>query len=45
MLLVIQNNTFIMYPRSIRQVVSEILMHPNANFGNKYEIINYSQRR
>ena len=33
-------NTFIIYPRSIQQVVSEILMQPNANFGNKYEIMN-----
>ena len=34
------NNTFIIYPRSIQQVVSEILMQPNANFGNKYERLN-----
>lgn len=34
------NNTFMIYPRSIQQVVSEILMQPNANFGNKYEIMN-----
>ena len=34
------NNTFIIYPRSIQQVVSEILIQPNANFGNKYEIMN-----
>ena len=34
------NNTFIIYPRSIQQVVSEIMMQPNANFGNKYEIMN-----
>ena len=34
------NNTFIIYPRSIQQVVSETLMQPNANFGNKYEIMN-----
>jgi len=33
------NNTFIIYPYSIPQVISEILMQPNANFGNKYEII------
>lgn len=33
-------NTFIIYPRSIRQVVSDIMMQPNANFGNKYEIMN-----
>ena len=31
---------FLIYPRSIRQVVSEILMQPEANFGNKYEIMN-----
>lgn len=29
----------IIYPRSIRQVVAEILMQPNANYGNKYEIM------
>lgn len=34
------NNTFIIYPHSIRQIVSEILMQPNANYGNKYEIMN-----
>lgn len=34
------DNTFVIYPRSIRRVVSEILMHPDANFGNKYEIMN-----
>ena len=34
------SNTFIIYPRSIQQVVSEILLQPNANFGNKYEIMN-----
>lgn len=33
------DNTFIIYPRSIGQVVSRILMQPNANFGNKYEIM------
>ncbi len=33
------SDTFIIYPRSIRQVVSGILMQPNANFGNKYEIM------
>ncbi|CCX48883.1 uncharacterized protein BN813_00215 [Bacteroides sp. CAG:927] len=33
------DNTFIIYPRSIREVVSEILMQPKANFGNKYEIM------
>lgn len=38
MLLVMQT---ILYnnPRSIRQVVAEILMQPNANYGNKYEIM------
>lgn len=34
------DNTFLIYPRSIRQVVSAILMQPDANFGNKYEIMN-----
>lgn len=34
------DNTFIIYPRSIQQVVSEILIHPDANFGNKFEIMN-----
>lgn len=33
------NNTFIIYPCHIRQVVSEILMKPKADFGNKYEIM------
>lgn len=33
------NNTFIIYPRYIRQVVAEILMQPNANYGNKHEIM------
>lgn len=33
------DNTFIIYPRSIRRVVSEILKQPDANFGNKYEIM------
>lgn len=32
-------NTFIIYPRSISRVVSEIMMQPDANFGNKYEIM------
>ena len=32
-------NTFITYPRSIWRVVSEILKQPNANYGNKYEIM------
>jgi len=34
------NNTFIIYPSSISQVISEILRQPDAKFGNKYEIIN-----
>lgn len=34
------DNTFIIYSHSIRQVVSEILRQPDANFGNKYEIMN-----
>lgn len=34
-----ENNTFIIYPCSIRQVVDEILMQPKANYGNKYEIM------
>lgn len=34
------DNTYIIYPRSIRQVISEILRQPDANFGNKYEIMN-----
>ncbi len=34
------DNTFIIYPHSIRQVVSDILTQPDANFGNKYEIMN-----
>ena len=33
------NNTFIIYPHSIHQVVSEILRQPDANFGNKHEIM------
>ena len=33
------NNTFIIYTRSIRQVVAKILMQSNANYGNKYEIM------
>ena len=33
------DNTFIIYPRSIGKVVSEILMQPEASFGNKYEIM------
>ena len=34
------DNTFIIYPRSIQQEVSDILMQSNAHFGNKYEIMN-----
>ena len=34
------DNTFIIYSRSIRKVVSKILRQPDANFGNKYEIMN-----
>lgn len=34
------DNTFIIYPQSIRQVVNDILTQPDANFGNKYEIMN-----
>lgn len=34
------DNTFLIYPRSIRQVVSKILMQPDANYGNKHEIMN-----
>ena len=33
------NNTFLIYSHSINQVVSEILRQPDANFGNKYEIM------
>ena len=33
-------NTFIIYPHSVRQVVSEILKQPDAEFGNKHEIMN-----
>lgn len=32
-------NTFIIYPGSIENVVYEILRQPNANYGNKYEIM------
>lgn len=31
--------TFIIYPHSIRQVVADILLQPDANYGNKYEIM------
>ena len=34
------DNTFIIYSHSIREVVSVILMQPDANFGNKHEIMN-----
>lgn len=33
------DDTFIIYPHSIRQVVSEILEQPDAEYGNKYEIM------
>lgn len=33
------DHTAIIYPRSIRQVVADILMEPDAKFGNKYEIM------
>lgn len=34
------DNTFIIYPHSIRQVVADIIMlQPDANYGNKYEIM------
>lgn len=33
------DNTFIIYPHSIRQLVSEILRQPDAKFGNKHEIM------
>ena len=38
------DNTFIIYSNSIRKVVSEILRQPDANFGNKYEIMCFSPR-
>ena len=34
------DNTFIIYPRSIKRVISEIMAQPNADFGNKHEIMN-----
>lgn len=37
-------NTFIIHPHSIRQVVSEILRQPDADFGNKYEIMDLFKR-
>lgn len=33
------DNTFIIYSHSIRQVVADILLQPDANYGNKYEIM------
>lgn len=33
------DNTFIIYPHSIRQVVADIMLQPDANYGNKYEIM------
>lgn len=33
------DNTFMIYPHSIRQVVADILLQPDANYGNKYEIM------
>lgn len=33
------NNTFVIYPHSIRQVVAEIMMRSSANYGNKHEIM------
>lgn len=33
------DNTFIIYPHYIRQVVADILLQPDANYGNKYEIM------
>lgn len=35
------DNTFIIYPHSIRQVVADILLQPDANYGNKYEIMEF----
>lgn len=32
-------DTAIIYTHEIRQVVADILMRPNANYGNKYEIM------
>lgn len=32
-------NTYVIYPGSIKRVVSNILMQPNANIGNNYEIM------
>ncbi|MDE7450370.1 MAG: NERD domain-containing protein [Paramuribaculum sp.] len=34
------DNTFIIYSHSIREVVSQILKRPDANFGDKHEIMN-----
>ena len=33
------DDTFIIYPRSIRRVVRGIMMQPDAKFGNKHEIM------
>lgn len=33
------NNTFIIYPHSVRNIVNEILKQPNAHYGNKHEIM------
>ena len=33
------DNTYVIYSDSIKWVVSKILMQPNANLGNKYEIM------
>lgn len=33
------DNTFIIYPHSIKEVVQDILSQPNASYGNKYEIM------
>lgn len=34
------DNDYLIYPREIVDTVNEILSHPNANFGDKYEIMN-----
>lgn len=34
------DNQFIIYPNELRRTIRRILSHPNANFGNKHEIIN-----
>ncbi|MDE5970608.1 MAG: NERD domain-containing protein [Muribaculaceae bacterium] len=33
------DNTFIIYSRSVREIVSEIMKQPEAKFGDKYEIM------